>query len=147
MLSSVSAWAQIQIQAPALSKIRHDQATIEWTTDTKSFCAIEYGDTPRFGKKGTDKQHAEWHKITLTHLKPATYYFFRIVAEDERKQVSISETYRFKTDAFTDFDQPILKILSPPQVTHLSPDKVIISWQTNNPSSSVVIYGVKQHKK
>lgn len=138
---------KFNIGEPAIVNIEQNRVTIEWTTSLKSSSKIEFGITPTLGKIKTDKPFSTGHTLTLNHLKPDTHYFFKIISKDESGHLSATNLYTFKTEKFQESDETILKIISPPQVTHLSPRKVIISWETNKPSASHITYGPKKQKK
>lgn len=139
--------AQTRIQEPAAGHIRHDRVTIEWLTDGKSYGEIEYGKTPKLDRKISDGIFANAHTVTIRKLSPDTKYFFRIVAKNKKGKISRSGLYAFKTEGYEESDKTILKIISPPQISHLSPHKTIISWKTNHPASSIVVYGTKRRAK
>lgn len=140
--------AQNKINEPAIVDIRHDRVTIEWTTPSDSHGEIEFGETTKLGASVKDLSLSKGHVLILRNLKPQTRYFFKIISKSQQKEVNSTDLYSFKTEKFEETEKGvILKILSPPYATLLSPQKAIISWETNKPTHSIVTYGFKKQKK
>ncbi|MBI2646768.1 MAG: hypothetical protein HYW85_07075, partial [Deltaproteobacteria bacterium] len=133
--------AQVKILEPAIGDIRANQATIEWTTESKSTGTLLYGPTQKLGLSLSSPSLADGHTLTLKKLKPATEYYFKILAKDIHGKASESLLYSFKTDSLEEIHDTLLKMMAPPQVFILSPYKVTISWETNKPTSSHITYG------
>lgn len=141
-----TASAQVKILEPAIGDIRANQATVEWTTESKSTGTLVYGTTQKLGLSLSSPSLAEGHTLTLKGLKPATEYHFKILAKDIHGKTSESLLYSFKTERLEETHVTLLKMMAPPQVFILSPYKVTISWETNNPASSRVTYGTQGFK-
>ncbi|MEK7790695.1 MAG: fibronectin type III domain-containing protein [Deltaproteobacteria bacterium] len=131
---SSDAFAQPQIHDPAIVGIKHDRVTIEWTTSKKSRGKIHFGETKKLGKEVSDPSFSKGHRLVLRGLKPETVYYFKIDSTD---------LYTFKTALYEGLDETILKILSPPTVTPVSPNSVMVSWSTNKPTKAMILYGTK----
>ena len=78
LLIPAAAIAKFEIQEPAVSGIKHDRVTLEWTTSEKSFGAVHYGETQKFGKKIADPSFSKEHRIQIRGLKAETLYYFKI---------------------------------------------------------------------
>ena len=139
--SLCSSYAQVKILEPAIGDIRTHQATIEWTTESKSTGSILYGPTQKLGSTIASSSVAEGHTLTLKNLKPATEYHFKILAKDIHGKTSETLLYSFKTENLEETPDTLLKLIAPPQVFVLSPYQVTISWETNKSASSMVTYG------
>ena len=135
------AYAQVKILEPAIGDIRANQATIEWTTEPKSTGTLIYGPTQKLGLNLSSSSLADGHTLTLKGLKPATEYYFKILAKDIHGKASESLLYSFKTESLEEISDTLLKMIAPPQVFILSPYKVTLSWETNTPASSRITYG------
>lgn len=141
LLSTAS--AQVKILEPAIGDIRTEQATVEWTTDVQSAGTLFYGPTQKLGFSIQSKEFSDGHTVTLKKLKPATEYYFKISAKDNHGKISESLLYSFKTEPLEAPQEPLLKMIGPPQVFVLSPYKVTLSWETNQSASSTIIYGIQ----
>ncbi|MBI3019164.1 MAG: fibronectin type III domain-containing protein [Deltaproteobacteria bacterium] len=137
------AYAQVKISEPAIGDIRANQATIEWTTEGTSTGTLLYGPTQKLGSALSSPSSAEGHTLTLKNLKPATGYYFKILAKDIHGKASESLLYSFKTESLEETPDTLLKLINPPQVFVLSPYKVTISWETNKSASSMATYGTQ----
>ncbi|OGQ13588.1 MAG: hypothetical protein A3B70_00660 [Deltaproteobacteria bacterium RIFCSPHIGHO2_02_FULL_40_11] len=146
-LISFTSFAQVQIHEPAVTNIRHNEATLEWTTSTETYGIVKYGTHSKFGFDKKIKEMSQEHLVKLKNLKPATSYFFQIISKDKKGQVTVSDTYTFKTESFEVLTEASLKITSLPQVSTPGSTQATLSWKTNLPASSVVIYGTKQTRK
>lgn len=125
----------LNIHEPAVSGIKHDRVSIEWTTSEKSFGAVHYGETQTLGKKIADPSFSKGHRLSIRGLKPETLYYFKVEGT--------TDLYTFKTAFYEGPDETLLKILSPPTVTLISPNSVTISWETNKTSQATILYGTK----
>lgn len=134
----------LSIHEPAVSGIKHDRVSIEWTTSEKSFGTVYYGETETLGKKIIDPSFSKGHRLSIRGLKPETPYYFKVEGwSKEEKKKTTTGLYTFKTAFYEGPDETILKILSPPVVTVVSPNSVTISWQTNKASRATILYGMK----
>jgi len=140
-LTPLLSHAQVKILDPAIGDIRPTQATLEWLTEPKSTGSVLYGPTQKLGLTISSSSLAQGHTVTLKNLAPTTEYYFKILAKDIHGKTSETLLYSFKTESLEETPGPLLKLIAPPQVFIASPYEVTISWETNNPASSRVIYG------
>ncbi len=140
---SPAIFSQPQIHDPAIVRIKHDRVTIEWTTSKKSGGKIHFGETKKLGKEVSDLSFSKGHRLVLRGLKPETVYYFKIEAWETPDKIGSTEPYTFKTALYEGPDETILKILSPPVVTPVSANSVMVSWSANKPSKAMVLYGTK----
>lgn len=140
---SPSAFAKLEIHDPAIVGIKHDRVTIEWTTSKKSRGKIHFGETKKLGLEVSDSSFSKGHRLVLRGLKPETVYYFKIEAWETPDKISSSSLYTFKTAPYEGPDETILKILSPPVVTPVSPNSVTVSWSANKPTKAMILYGTK----
>jgi phosphodiesterase/alkaline phosphatase D-like protein len=118
--------------------------TISWTTSTPTKSFVEYAskdDANNVGTQGDSNESID-HKIIIKELTPGTSYNYQIKGTDVNSNSFESDTYEFTTS----------KDISPPIITQVSTktsmvsgkeDKVqtIVSWLTNKPATSQVIFG------
>jgi phosphodiesterase/alkaline phosphatase D-like protein len=140
---SPSVFAELQIHDPAIVRIKHDRVTIEWTTSKKSGGKIHFGETKKLGTKISDPSFSKGHRMVLSRLKPETVYYFKIEAWEIPDKIGSTDLYTFKTALYEGPDETILKILSPPVVTSVSANSVMVSWSTNKLSKAMILYGTK----
>ena len=110
-------------------------ATINWTTDQPSSTQVAYGLTTGYGTLSTNNPAlVTSHTVTLTNLTPATLYNFQALSTNSALVVGNSQNASFSS-------------ATPPTVitgltaTNITTTTALISWTTDQPSSSQVQYG------
>lgn len=130
------------VSGPTVS-VTTDSATIRWQTDEHASSAVQYDaqmgdgllDRRATGPAGT------LHSVTLTGLPANTEHEYRTVSFDPHGNgPTRSDLATFRTAALPDATPPV--ILAGPEVSYLGSDLVIVSWETDEPSTSFVTYGV-----
>jgi hypothetical protein len=124
----------------------HDSAVVQWLTDEDSSSTVNYGTIgPTESQPGAA---GRTHTVTLPNLSPATLYQYQVVSTDASANPRTSSLDVFETDPVPDTTPPQLIPGPPPHTTpgpfvsYLSNDLVIITWQTDEQSTSFVNYGV-----
>jgi hypothetical protein len=75
-----------------------DSSVIAWETDEESTSLVEYGPTQKYQFRSTpNTTRVIQHGVTLTRLKPATTYYYRLVSKDALGNTVRSEGYSFIT--------------------------------------------------
>ncbi len=75
-----------------------DSSLILWETDEASTSLVEYGPTPEYRFRSTaNATRVLQHGVTLTRLKPATTYYYRLVSKDALGNAVRSEGFTFTT--------------------------------------------------
>ncbi len=75
-------------------------SVIVWETDEESTSLVEYGPTPEYRfRSAPNATRVIQHGVTLTRLKPATTYYYRLVSKDALGNTVRSEGYSFITPA------------------------------------------------
>jgi hypothetical protein len=77
---------------PYLQLPTPDGITVLWETKDKLPGKVEYGPTKALGSSVEQEQETQLHEVPLTHLKPATTYYYRVHSGDE-----VSAVYSFKS--------------------------------------------------
>jgi hypothetical protein len=81
-----------------ISNITESSATIEWKTDEKAICQIEYGEGSTWDEiEDLDSDFKTSHSVTLTDLEAENTYYFIIQASDDSENEALSEEYDFTT--------------------------------------------------
>ncbi|MBU0730157.1 MAG: FG-GAP repeat protein [Proteobacteria bacterium] len=109
-------------------------ATITWDTDLAADSVVEYGLTPAYGQQVSDPAFVTNHSIVINGLVPGTTYHYRVLstAGDARTESSADDT-------FTTNDYPVISNIA---VTNITGNSATITWDTNQPASSQVDYGM-----
>ena len=132
---ATSAAAAPVISAVASGSITSTSAIITWTTDQASSSQVKYGTTQSYGSTSTlNSALVTSHSVTLTGLTPGTTYDFAVVSTNGSNATSTSTNYSFSTTAVA----PVISAVSSSSITSTS---AIITWTTDQASSSLVNYG------
>jgi hypothetical protein len=130
---------------PTVTFIANTTAVIEWQTDEPSTSLVQYDDnSSTWGNylwSKTDTSLVTTHSVTLTGLTADTTYYFRVGSTDgSGNGPTTSNEVNFTTESTPDTTDPI--ITTPPTVTGITQTTAIIEWQTDEPSNSLVDYGL-----
>jgi len=124
-----------------ISDIKSDAATIAWTTAEPAWGKVLYGKTESYGDSAAAVLQGSAQKVTLSGLDPlTTYHFAVVVADGKGNELYRSDDHMFDTVRRINTSPPVVtsyKVLP----TDIS---AVISWTTDNPSSSQVLYGTDE---
>jgi hypothetical protein len=133
---------------PVISNVRvssktHNTALIEWTTDEQSDSVVQYGTSSNsWGGYPSSQSNGSMmtnHSLTLTGLNGSTTYYFRVGSTDgSGNGPTTSNQSSFTTDPTPDTTPPVLSNV---QVASHTYNSAVITWTTNENSSSIVRYG------
>jgi ABC-type uncharacterized transport system substrate-binding protein len=124
-----------------INDINEHGATITFTTNVPTDANVNYTDTKNekaTGSQGTRELSAD-HKIILTNLSQGTTYKISIAAKDDQGTEGTAEAQDFTTG----------KDENPPKIDNIHTDsaltqsdkvQTIISWKTDEQSTSSIIY-------
>jgi len=139
------------VDGPRTQNLGPNSATIYWRTDKVAASDVKYGTDPnhpsqRAYERGGDRDHT----AELTNLQPGQTYYYQIL----RRDGSIRTSGQFQTPASgtTASTTPTTGTPAPgttssvavnkgPVVQYVNQNTAIISWDTNQQSSSTVKYG------
>lgn len=125
--------------APIISSIATSTATstatISWSTNETATSTLYYGLTSSYGSSETNNSGVTSHSYDLSGLTPNTTYYFQIETADSSGNISTSSDL-FLTDALPDESGPTFSDIS----TSTTGSSATISWQTNEESTSVLVY-------
>ncbi len=125
------------ISGVAVTDITPNTATVTWTTNEKSDSMVEYGLTIAFGSSTlVDTRLVTSHKVTITGLTPATWYYYRVVSKDQAGNPMQSERFDFLTA------DKVPPVISSVIVTDISESGMTVNWETDERSDSQVEYGL-----
>ena len=122
------------------SNISSDSATITWDTDEPATSQVEYGLTTSYGYSTTlDPNLVTTHSQNLTGLSSSTLYHYRVRSRDAEGNERISSDYTFTTSAPPDTTPPVISDVQSSGITYNS---ATVSWDTDEPATSQVEYGL-----
>jgi hypothetical protein len=125
---------------PVVVHISDASATIAWTTNRPSTSTVEYG-IGLLSSSTDDATLTIDHILTLTGLAPSTQYLFRVASTDGAGNgPAFSANGSFTTPAAADLTPPM--ITAGPTAVYVDNASAVIEWTTDEPSSSVVAYGL-----
>jgi hypothetical protein len=130
---------------PTVTSITNTTAVVEWQTDEPSTSLVQYDDnSSTWGNYLWSKSSTRLvitHSVTLTGLTADTHYYFRVGSTDGFDNgPTTSNEVNFITESTSDTTAP--QITVPPTVTGITQTSAIIEWQTDEPSTSIVDYGL-----
>jgi hypothetical protein len=122
-----------------ISGISRTMAVVSWTTSEPSTGTVEYGATAAYGSSLNEPAVSTSHGLTLTGLAPDTRHHLRVAARDALGNgPTWSGDMAFRTGKAEDRKAPVVSGVLVEAVTDHG---AIISWQTDEPSDSLVEYG------
>ncbi len=126
------------ISSIAVSDITVNSARITWTTDSLSTSVVNYGLTAAYDATTTVSGFVSAHNVSLSGLAATILYHFRVRSTDALGNESISTDQTFTTLA-PDTIPPIISNINVGQITGTSAK---ISWDTNEPATGQLNYGL-----
>ncbi len=117
-------------------------ATIVWNTNENANSIVEYGLTISYAS-GTvsDPVFVVAHSIDLSSLTPNTLYHFRVQSLDTVGNAAVSGDFTFTTLADAPPPDTSAPVISNIQVLNITDTAALITWDTNEPATSLVNYG------
>ena len=109
--------------------------TITWSTNELSDSLVNYGLDTNYGLIAYDPILTNFHNITITDLNSETLYHFCVNSTDANNNKNQSIDFTFKTQ---DITPPEIFNIDVIEIKHNS---VKISWNTNEPSNSILKFG------
>lgn len=141
---------------PTVTTKTNNSATIEWQTDKPGNSEVRYGRNEKtpwsaYQFVEVDNDMVTNHKVVLTDLFAETTYYYRVGSTDadgvgpnedleETNNPFVEES--FVTESIQDMAAPV--ILAKPAVSAIDAHSAIVEWETDEPSNSVVVYGVNR---
>ena len=126
----------------ATSNITANSAAIAWTTDEDSDSVAGYSIDANFNTEKGDMTQTKNHIITVTNLTPSTVYKFRVKSTDANGNLAIDDNnsngWTFTTLSGADSISPIISNVA---VSSIAQTIAVITWTTNENSSSLVDFG------
>jgi len=125
------------ISAVTSTSITPTSATITWTTDQPSSSLVNYGTTTAYGSQSAlNTTLVTAHSVTLTGLNSTTTYNFDVVSANSTSVSATSGNFTFTTTT------PPPPVISAVTATAIGQTTATITWTTDQPSTSLVAYGL-----
>ena len=118
------------------------EAIVSWLTDKLATSVVYFSESKDYSEKTPDtytnsaedsKNYVEDHKITLKGLSPLTDYHYRLMSESEAGAKAYSSDFTFTT-------KPETPVISSARAEKNSDTSILVTWRTNIPTNSAVIY-------
>ncbi|MBA3044634.1 MAG: pre-peptidase C-terminal domain-containing protein [Candidatus Thermoplasmatota archaeon] len=126
------------ISGLAVTSITSSGATITWTTNEPATSIVEYGTTTSYGTTASSTTLKTSHSIALTSLAANTKYYYRVKSADLANNVATSTGNSFTTLSAADTTPPTISSVA---ISSITINGAMVTWTTNEASSSVVEYG------
>jgi len=125
--------------AVSANSISATSENITWQTNEPATSRVEYGTTTAFGSfSALNSSKITSHSRTLSNLSADTTYYYRLISEDTAGNTAVSGNFSFTTASLPDTVPPVLSNIN---VDYISQDTAIITWESNEPATSQVVYG------
>ena len=72
-------------RGPYVQNVSTSSAVVAWVSEEPSMGAVEYGETPRLGRRELNAQLGRRHAVTLSGLKPGSTYYYQVTEDGSAK--------------------------------------------------------------
>ena len=143
------------VSAPVITKgplldsfaMTHNSAVAVWRTDEPSTSVVELnisGDIKTFSKSDLTTHH----RVNIEGLSAFTQYSYRVSSSDAAgngpqttgADKNPTDYVEFKTRRAPDAAPPV--IIDGPDISYVSDDRAVVTWTTDEPSTSSVNFGI-----
>jgi ribosomal protein S27E len=141
---AASASIILDTAVPVISNVRvvsitDISAIITWTTDEEADSGVDYGLSSSYGSSKPDASFVTSHSVVLTGLVASTTYHFQVSSKDRAGNApSFAGDYQFITAPTPDTTAPQISNV---QATGITDVLAVVSWTTNEPADSAVLFG------
>jgi len=131
--------APMILLVPFVIDISDTEATVIWVTDEEANSGVSYNDGNQYHVV-TESQFVLEHNLQLTDLSPETEYTLTVSSTDiEGNGPTLSQPITFTTLASQDTTPPV--IIGRPVIQNITHQSVVIRWKTDEPSTTVLVFG------
>jgi len=113
-------------------------AVIIWSTNRPASSVVEYGETDEYGSTVSSAEAVTEHSVTVDELEGETVYHFRVRSVEGAGSEAISDDGTFETMTTGPMGGPIITDVTSEPLTTTS---VAVTWTTDRPATSQVVYG------
>jgi ABC-type uncharacterized transport system substrate-binding protein len=138
------------LDGPRPQNVTPNSATIYWRTDDVAASDVKYGtDQNNLSQRAFERGGSREHTAELTSLQPGQTYYFQILRRDgsvrTSGQFSTPTSSAGSTTPSTNGSQPsstaTVNVNGGPVPQYVNQNTAVISWKTDQQSSSTVKYG------
>ena len=141
-LPSADTTPPVLTNGPLISSITDKSVMVNWITDKPSVSGVSWNDGTAYGVL-TDPKLLTNHVQQVVGLTANTTYYLTVSSTDEQGNgPSLSKTVSFKTLSSASSKGP--QVLLAPQVSTITNNSAVVTWYTDQPSTSQVSYGTAQ---
>ncbi len=121
------------------SAISTDSVSINWITSEPATSQVDYGMTSSYGySTQTNTAYRTAQIQSISGLAPSTTYYFRVRSVDQSGNAAVSPGFTFRTAAPADTTAPVISSV---QVTDITSTSAVVTWTTNEPSTTQADFG------
>ncbi|MCX6808282.1 MAG: fibronectin type III domain-containing protein [Candidatus Berkelbacteria bacterium] len=127
----------------AVQNVSNNSAVVSWTTNVATDSGVQYGKDTAYGLQSSKTDLVTKHEVTVVGLESKTTYHFRVNVKDTFGTLASSADLTFTTTS--DTTPPVVSGVQS-QLSEVSTPQgikyqAVISWQTDEGSTSQVEYG------
>jgi hypothetical protein len=129
------------LSGPAVTNITDTSALVQWQTSKPAQGGVKIGTSNPPGTTLNETGYVISHSQVLTGLSADTLYYVNVFGSDRAGNAAApSAVVSFRTQAAPDTTPPV--IIEGPTITSITPTGAVVTWQTNEPSTGMVSYGL-----
>ena len=133
-LAAPDVQAPVVTSGPTVLNVTPTSALVAWTTDEPSNTEVQVGD-----QMVSRSESVLNHQVQVTNLTAETQYPLTVFSADAAGNRTSKTGLDFVTPALPDNNPPV--ILEGPSVTYASDIQATVSWVTDEPATSTVVFG------
>ena len=138
-LGSADSVAPVITNGPLIYDIQSDKASVKWKTDKPTNSGVSWNDGTVHGVL-TDPLYVTDHSQQATGLLANTKYYLTVSSTDALGNgPTLSKTVEFTTLPAAQTSAP--QVLAQPQIVSVTNTTAVVTWPTDQPSTSEVSYG------
>jgi hypothetical protein len=137
---TVAGKSPLSISNLRIAAVANDTVAISWTTSAPADGVVLYGSTSTAfdSCNASSSTLSTTHSVTLTGLSAGSEYRYRVLSRDSAGNSASSANALFTTGNTPAFPTPVI---SGNQLSSVSETNAYVSWNTNIPADTEVLYG------
>ncbi len=130
--------------------VEQDMASLSWNADEPVLYTFRYrvqGSTGAYTTISTEEYEPRGN-VKLLNLTPNTTYEYQLVCSDHQRDPSITANNTTRTGTFaTKVADAAKPVISNMRVINTYPNRVVIGWDTDEPSNTIIDFGEGAYSK
>lgn len=133
------------ITLATVASVSLTSAEVSWETNEPATSQVRYGVTSNYGSSTPNNTSLDFvHNVTISGLTPNTTYHYQIASTDASGNTATTADATFTTESVT-IQQP--QDTTPPVISQVAMAEILahtatITWETNEPATSTLEYGI-----